>query len=240
MNISGIKVLLKDGTVTDIISHNGNHLKIVVAEKERTFDFETVFKNGYFVATNAEIQKAILNVIAGNAKLKEEEKKIKYAEEITVVRPSQNSIVANEFKASVGNQLKSMNVYGTKAQDIYDECCKQLGFKSYYRGLFGMLQELYALNATKEGYSVWFLAHSNWTATSNGKWSNEIHDGIKYIDEFWDDTTIGRFKEDAEIRVTFAKKKNNKYVFLGIYKCLFIDDVKRVKRYEIISDKYPL
>lgn len=237
MDISGTKVLLKDGTVTDIISHNGNHLKIIVTGKEKTFDFETVFKNGYFVAINPEIQKAIMNVVSESAKLKEEEKKIEYDEERTVVKPSQN--LSCKYKVAVGNQLKSMNVYGTKAQDIYDECCIQLAFKSYYRGLFGMLKKLYALNATKEGYSVWFLAHSNWTATSNGKWSNEIHHGIKYIDEFWDNNTIGKLNEDAEIRVTFAKKKNY-YVFLGIYKCLYIDNQKRVKRYKIISDKYPL
>lgn len=132
-----------------------------------------------------------------------------------------------------------MKQYGTRAIDIYDECCNSLGFHSFERGKFGRQQELFAMNATKEGYCVWFLAHSNWTATKNGKWENEIFDSIKHIDEKWDDPMIKRFGEDAEIRVVFAKQKNGMYVFLGVYKCLFIDDDKRVKRYEIISDKYP-
>ena len=79
------------------------------------------------------------------------------------------------------------------------------------------------MDTTKEGYSVWFLANNNWRATKNGKWANEIFDGNKHIDEKWDDPDIKRFEEEANIRVVFAKQKNDIYVFLGIYKCLFID-----------------
>lgn len=126
-----------------------------------------------------------------------------------------------------------------RAQDIYDECCNSLDFNTFKRGKFGGQQELFAMNATKEGYCVWFLAHSNWTTTKNGKWANEIFDGIKHIDEKWDNPMIKRFGEDKEIRVVFEKQNNGTYVFLGVYRCLFIDDDKKVKRYVIISDKYP-
>ena len=135
------------------------------------------------------------------------------------------------------NMLLSMHSYGTVAQAIYDCCCSAFGWDNALRGRFGGQQELYAENATPEHYSVWFLAHSTWTGSKNGKWSNEIYDGIKHIKEHWDDITNPRFASDDEIRVVFAKK-SGAYFFLGIYKCISIDSVAQTKTYELIADEY--
>lgn len=134
--------------------------------------------------------------------------------------------------------LQSNNTYGTVAQKIYDSCCAAFGWDKNKRGLFGRQQELYAEDATPEKYSVWFLAHSNWTDTRNGQWSNKIYHKIKHINERWDDITKPRFESDAEIRVVFAKNRDRKYVFLGIYKCLSIDTATKTKIYELIADEY--
>lgn len=93
------------------------------------------------------------------------------------------------------------------------------------------------MSATKEGYSVWFLAHSNWTESKGGKWSNEIKDGTKHIIEYWDKID-DRFNNDTRTRVVFAKRQSQ-YLFLGVYKFVENDWKTRTKEYEQISSYYP-
>ena len=129
--------------------------------------------------------------------------------------------------------------YGTTAKDIYSQCCDVLNWEKKEIGKFGQQQELYAMDATPEKFSVWFLAHSNWTATKNGKWRNFIDTGKGIIEEYWDDKSIARFDKDKEPRVVFAKDKSNKYLFLGVFENEIIDKQNGLKRYKKISDVYP-
>lgn len=145
--------------------------------------------------------------------------------------------------------------YGRAAQPIYDECCRVFNWDSSKRHLFGRQQLLYSVNATPEGYSVWFLVHSNWTATKGGKWYNKIEGDT--IEEMWLSEKGGL--QDTSIRVTFAKMKTREYSFIGIYAPLKLEEkiitsdivtsnqgvVAKagesvwIKTYRLISDQYP-
>lgn len=145
--------------------------------------------------------------------------------------------------------------YGTRAQDIYDDCCKKFGWDYSKRYLFGMLQILYAKEATPERFSPWFLPHNNLTDTKGGNWFNKIQGDI--IEEMWlerDD----RFYSDKTHRVTFVKNKSKEYIFLGVYKPIkeetiilksnIMKDGKIIKKagekvgiktYQLVFDSYP-
>lgn len=145
--------------------------------------------------------------------------------------------------------------YGTRAQEIYDDCCKKFGWDYSKRYLFGMLQILYAEEATPEKYSPWFLPHNNWTETKGGNWFNKIQGDI--IEEMW--TKIdNRFYNDNTLRVTFVKNKSKEYIFLGIYKPIkkemvtlqtsivkdgkIIKDIGEkvgIKTYQLVYNSYP-
>lgn len=133
--------------------------------------------------------------------------------------------------------------YGGSAQPIYDECCSKFGWDNSRRYLFGRQQYLYAENATPEEYSPWFLAHSNWTQTKGGEWSNKILRDT--IEEVWLKPDNAMY-DDQTIRVTFAKTKSYGYVFIGVYRPINLEgkvlsDGSRVfiKTYQRISDVYP-
>lgn len=133
--------------------------------------------------------------------------------------------------------------YGGSAQPIYDECCIKFGWDNSRRYLFGRQRYLYAESATPEEYSPWFLAHSNWTQTKGGEWSNKILSDT--IEEVWLKPDNAMY-DDQTIRVTFAKTKSYGYVFIGIYRPInleekILSDGSRVfiKTYQRISDVYP-
>lgn len=134
--------------------------------------------------------------------------------------------------------------YGGSAQPIYDECCIKFGWDNSQRGLFGKQRGLYAENATPQGYSVWFLAHSNWTQTNVENWRNKILQ--ETIEEVWLDPQYNSYLRDESIRVVFAKTKYYGYVFIGLYRSINVEakilsDGSRVfiKTYQRISDVYP-
>ncbi len=152
---------------------------------------------------------------------------------ITPNNTRSNKLVRNLYKG-----------YGTRAQPIYDECCKKFGWDSSKRGLFAPQKPLYALKATPEGYSPLFLAHSNWTESKGGNWTNTITPTT--IEEKWD-TLDYVFYQDQCTRVVFAKTKhcNYNYVFLGLYKpvahreeTLPNGKTRWIKIFEKISDEY--
>lgn len=145
----------------------------------------------------------------------------------------------------IGNSLKRnlTNGYGGSAQPIYDECCDRFGWDISRRYLFGKQQVLYAEGATSEGYSPWFLAHSNLTGTKGGNWSNIILQDT--IEELWETPQYGLY-HDETTRVTFAKTKSYGYVFIGVYKPIGVNekilfDGSKVwtKTYKRIADTYP-
>ena len=138
---------------------------------------------------------------------------------------------------------------GTKAIDNYDRCCTLFGFKRALRGNFSMMQMLYAKNATKEGYSVWMLAHSslNESFNRNRRWYN-IFVYPDIIREIWFvPSDISASQEDNSYRVCFAKNKNGEYVFKGIYEPQKIDweeipdgRTELVRTFKKISNVYPI
>lgn len=116
---------------------------------------------------------------------------------------------------------------------------KAYGFAGEGLKKFGWNNHMYAKDVTKEGYSVWMLAHSNWTDTKNEKWRNTITQDHKTIIEEWEQDAPSLEKElPEEKRVTFAKDGSGVYQFLGVFSSK-IDYDERKKRYERISDKYP-
>ena len=139
---------------------------------------------------------------------------------------------------------------GTKAIDAYDRCCTLFRFKHSLRGNFSMMKLLYAKNATKEGYSVWMLAHSSLNESyqqakgSGRKWYN-IFLTSGAIKKIW--INPSEYVEDNSIRVCFAKTKQGNYVFKGVYKPTTAtwEDVKTgkiewVRTFERISERYPI
>lgn len=134
--------------------------------------------------------------------------------------------------------------YGTRAQDIYDDCCKKFGWDYTKRGLFAPQKPLYAAGATREGYSPLFLAHSNWTESKGSNWTNTIT--ANTIEEKWDEIDYD-FYHDKHTRVVFAKSKNCSwnYVFIGVYKPVGHREenlpngtTRWIKIFERISDTY--
>lgn len=133
---------------------------------------------------------------------------------------------------------------GTSAIAAYDYCCNKVGFLRSKRGLFGRQRPLYAQNATRENYSIWFICHNQYTGTSNGRWNNIIHDDS--IEEEW---LKEKPEPDPVVRVTFARFPSaGGYVFLGVFRSDGTVEYKRlstgksgyVRIYKKISDVYPL
>lgn len=135
--------------------------------------------------------------------------------------------------------------YGGSAQPIYDECCEKFGWDNSQRYLFGKQRGLYAENVTHEGFNVWFLAHSNWTKTNGGEWSNKILRDT--IEEVWLKPQYNStYYRDEAIRVVFAKTKAHGYVFIGLYRPINLEgrvlsngNRVAIRTYQRISDVYP-
>ena len=135
--------------------------------------------------------------------------------------------------------------YGSKAIEVYDDFCLKFKWDKTKRGCFAPQKPLYAFAATPEGYSVLFLAHSNWTGSSAKYQKNTIVDDV--IEEAWVEPGYDLY-HDQNTRVVFAKRKLYQgftYVFLGIYKPIAIrEELKNnkkiwVKVFKKISDVYP-
>lgn len=181
------------------------------------------------------------------ATLEEIERKMKQEREAAALAASKPGkaakAVVTELVESIteSRPLTAGKKYGTASNRIYEACIPVFGFAQEGLKEFGWNNHMYAKAATKEGYSVWMLAHSNWTDTKNGKWRNTISEGFRLITEDWGENAAGLDKELlGEKRVAFAKDAAGAYVFLGVFKCALIDPEKRIKQYELISDKYPM
>ena len=144
--------------------------------------------------------------------------------------------------------LKAGFSAGTRAIDNYDRCCTLFGFKHSLRGNFAQQKMLYAKYATKEGYSVWMLAHSslNESFNRNRRWYN-IFVYPDIIREIWfNPSDISMSQEDYSYRVCFAKNKEGLYVFQGIYEPQKIEweevmgKRELVRTFKRISKVYPI
>lgn len=142
---------------------------------------------------------------------------------------------------------------GTNTRKIYEEFAGKFGWDMRQANQFGkQWLPLYARSATPEGYNVWCIGHSNWTASKGGNWTNEILRGGELINEYWDtvDRAFADFIDLKKYRVVFAKKKDGFYYFLGVYESAEKPDTTKtvehngknvyVRRYRLISENYPL
>ena len=96
---------------------------------------------------------------------------------------------------------------------------------------------MYAMGATPEGYSPWFISHNNYTQTEGGDWENII-DG-NFIYEKWRKVKQGLWN-DKTTRVVFVKR-DGKYYFYGLYKVKDIEQQENfeyIKTYERIRNNY--
>lgn len=230
---------------------SGKSMVFSVKFPEKTVEllYPSVFDQGIVKASDPAVQESILSDIS---KAKKEAAE-KMEERLEQERQAAVMIASKSGKSTKpttpdpveqiadGSPLTAGRKYGTASNRIYDACIKTYGFAEEGLKEFGWNNHMYAKAATKEGYSVWMLAHSNWTDTKNEKWRNTISEGYHLITEDWGDNAEGLEMENLnEIRVVFAKDGAGVYVFLGVFKCTAIDPVARIKKYELISDKYPM
>ena len=101
---------------------------------------------------------------------------------------------------------------------------------------------MYASNVTKEGYGVWFIAHSNYTDFVASNWGNDFIYSDDVIKEHWKDTDIPGFTENLNTRVVFAKKGgvvgNYNYYFMGVYE--YYQTIGHDRYFRRISTIYPI
>jgi hypothetical protein len=252
MDFIGMLLLHKtygEGTVEAV--SNGDTWKIFTVkytDKTVALKYPDVFVQGIVAAADPAVQEAIMAEIEDSKKatLEEIERKMKQEREAAALAASKpgkaaKAVVSEPVEAIAENTpLTAGKKYGTASNRIYEACIPAFGFAPEGLKEFGWNNKMYARAATKEGHSVWMLAHSNWTDTKNEKWRNTISEGFRLITEDWGENAAGLEKEkEDEIRVTFAKDAAGVYVFLGVFKCTVIDSIKRIKKYELISDKYP-
>ena len=144
-------------------------------------------------------------------------------------------------------------ICGTNSKDVYKKYAEIFYWDASQTSQFGAQgQPLYAREATPEGYSVWCIAYSNLNAKKGGKWVNHISDDKEIIEELWENRTYDYLHDYKETttRIAFAKNKEGKYEFLGVYKCEplpkeakmveWYDAFGFVKTYRCISKCYPL
>ena len=128
---------------------------------------------------------------------------------------------------------------GTNSKEIYTRCCDRFGWDEEKRYLFGSQgRPLYAKGATPEGYSAWFISHSNLTNTKGGSHTNTIVGN--FICEHWDKEGEGLW-DDKTTRAVFVKVDST-YFFYGVYRFCQVDtssDYTHIKIYERIAENYP-
>lgn len=150
-------------------------------------------------------------------------------------------------KASISSYLLRDKECGTNSRKVYQEYAERYGWDEWQANQFGKEGlPLYAPKATPEKYSVWFIAHSNWTGDDAGQWENEISRDWNTIEEFWESHLSVR-ASDYFTRVTFAKNSMGQYIFLGVYKpdpeakkIIRNGEIRWIKTYHCISQCYPI
>ncbi|MGN1227007.1 MAG: hypothetical protein ACI4TX_00015 [Christensenellales bacterium] len=129
---------------------------------------------------------------------------------------------------------------GKNAKEIYLYYCDILGFDECQINKFGCHSKLYANTASKEGYGVWFLAHSNYTMDRKSNWDNKFVDSNNVIIENWKnyDTQDESIGDHLDTRIVFAKLDKQFYYFMGVYK--YEHTQGKNKYFRRISKIYPI
>ncbi len=147
-------------------------------------------------------------------------------------------------KSKILNRLTDDD-FGCSAHDAYGRLSRIYDWDASLAPHFERKRLLYAKTASPEGYSVWFVAHSNFISDEDttGVWKNTFEKDS--IIEEWLPPSKRYRKElltDNTKRIVFVKKASGKYYFMGIYEPIStvkngID--KYTRTYKRVSDTYP-
>ena len=243
LNFIGKKVVKKSGEVFNVVStrFDEKSLIIVLDDGKNGYDLRRAIPSGLIRFEDDVVQQKVKEIIGGRVKPPENPIDILLKKAVRLFKGEgvkSSPYLDHSYNFSC---LQAGNIYGTKAYDIYVQCCRNLGFFTDKKNNFLPRRILYASKATLEGYAVWMLPHNNLTGDATS-WANIINDDKIY--EVW------RIDDDGESsdRVTFIKQANGEYVFMGIYTLEKKDVIKQtidgipikvVKTYKRFSDKYP-
>lgn len=97
----------------------------------------------------------------------------------------------------------SFGRYGTKAETIYKQGCKNFGWKELDIGFYGLQQSLYSKNSAGDNLSVWFIAHSDWTESNNKQFKNTLGLFAEIITEEYKIGLIPNDNDNTD-RIVFA------------------------------------
>lgn len=196
------------------------------------FVFPGAFEKGFLATNDDYINKMIQK--SDSAKKTDKDEKIKNLQpEKCPLLPSVEYFTYFEDKASLEelckkyikidytlppewkkvNRLTLYKKCGTVARDIFVFYSEKFFWNRNKRFDFGWQRLMFAEKATREGYSVWFLANNNQNNRRGGIWENKIKEDT--IEEYWEEPDSGFYKEKAP-RVTFVKNRFEQYEFWGV------------------------
>lgn len=139
------------------------------------------------------------------------------------------------------DSLHKGDFLGREAKNIYTMLChnKNFNWDITKTNNFKMMKGLHASDATLEGYSVWFLAHSSYNGSiaKSEKVYNRVEENGNII-EVWNDDIEIKTTPSMENRIVFIKNKFGQYIFWGIVKSDEVDLEKRESIHKYVSDCY--
>ena len=143
------------------------------------------------------------------------------------------------YKSEMKDGLIVGHAYDRKAKEVYFEGIKYFGWDYSKAGSFFPQKLLFDKNCTKEGYSLWFMPYSNLNNYRNkmANWIDFISSDFTVVKEIWKEVD-NRVYDDKDIRVTFAKQKDGRYLYLGIFQASEYDEETRCKTYRRIETDY--
>ena len=240
-----------EGAIKEVKDGSKNYQKYITVEfksGDKKFVFPNAFEN--ILSTDNSALLEDIKVAFDNIKAEEEReraekeekarKALKEAEQKRAVLEKTKGKKSKKSMTVISGNLYRGHYYGTSATSIFSACCEAFAWDERELKHFGWNTPNYSDIATKEGYSVWFLAHSNWTATDNSKVRNVISE--TYIEQLWD--VPNHPAATTRKRLVFAKK-DNLYMFLGIYEFVGKDEVRvrgektfYVERFNFVAEEY--
>lgn len=171
--------------------------------------------------------------------------------ESLAIKPFGSPVILNDFIlaatdnysnyiSNIENGLEIKHAYGTSARDIYVGGIQSFGWDASKLGSFCPQKLLFSKDCSKEGYSVWFLTYSNLNNYPNPKtnWLDYINGDFDIVKEYWKKLD-SRFYDDKDIRITFARQKDGKYIYIGIFQVKETDLENKCKTYYRIEGNYP-
>ena len=242
-----------EGVIKEVKEGSKNYQKYITVEfkvGDKKFIFPDIFEK--LLRTSSETLRSEIQIAFDNIKEEQEKERIEKEKEkarIEFEKAEAERLLLEKKLAKrthinttvIGGNLIKGQVYGTAAKDIFEAGCDAFAWNQYESKCFGWQTPNYSEIATKEGYSVWFLAHSNWTDSATAGVKNKI--SSTYMEQWWmeSDHPIATTRK----RVIFAKKDNH-YIFLGVFKFIGkerieIQDGKiyYIERFDLVSENYP-